>query len=254
MSSTISTHDELSSNAARRTGRTWRVVEAQHRISTAKLTDDAAEQKVLEDLIEASKPPIPAECRHLHFLLSTPFRYGAPYPIGSRFRRAGFTPGVFYSSEHPHTAIAEICFHRILFFAESPDTNWPSDAGEYTVFAVDYAAQSIDITIHPFDSRLRYWMHPNRYEECQILAELARNAGIQMIKYASVQDRYNRPNHAISSCQAFTDTEPITPQTWRLLFGSNGARALREMPSEAIDFDRRAFAVDPRILIMRWNR
>jgi hypothetical protein len=110
------------------------------------------------------------------------------------------------------------------------------------------------VCCHPFDSRLRYWMHPNRYEECQTLAELARNAGIQMIKYASVRDRYNRPNRAISSCPAFTDTEPITPQTWRLLFGSNGARALREMPSEAIDFDRRAFAVDPRILKMRWNR
>lgn len=146
MSSSISTLDELSSSSTRSAGLTWRVVEAQNRISTAKLTDNAAEQIILEELIEQTKPPLPAECQHLHFLLSTPFRYGAPYPIGSRFRRSGFTLGVYYASEHPHTAIAELCFHRLLFFSESPSTKWPSDAGEYTVFAADYAAKSLDLT------------------------------------------------------------------------------------------------------------
>ena len=43
-----------------------------------KLVDTLAEQALLEDLIESSKPPVPVECRHLHYLLSTPFRYGAP--------------------------------------------------------------------------------------------------------------------------------------------------------------------------------
>ena len=104
MPSNISTPEELSSSARPAAGRCWRVVEAQHVISTAKLTDTAAEQRVLEERIEKSKPQIPPECRHLNFLLSTPFRYGAPYPRGSRFRRAGHTLGVFYGAESADTA------------------------------------------------------------------------------------------------------------------------------------------------------
>ena len=85
-----------------------------------KIVDTLAEQGLLETLLERSKPPVPPECRHLHYLLATPFRYGAPYPTGSRFRRAGHTPGVFYASTSASTAIGELVFHRLLFFAESP--------------------------------------------------------------------------------------------------------------------------------------
>ena len=108
-------------------GRSWRAVEAQHRVSTAKLTDNLGEQERLEILIEAAKPAIPIECRHLHYLLATPFRYGAPYPVGSRFRRAGLTAGVFYCSKLALTAMTELAFWRLLFFSESPDTPWPTN-------------------------------------------------------------------------------------------------------------------------------
>jgi hypothetical protein len=255
MSLPISTPAELSSNSRAATGRCWRVVEAQNQISTAKLTDTAAEQHALEVLIEQTKPPVPPECRHLNFLLSTPFRYDAPYPAGSRFRRAGRTAGVFYGSEHPHTAIAELCFHRLLFFSDSPDTQWPGNAGEYTAFAVDYASpRSIDLTQPPFDSRSASWTHVTRYDECQTLADLARAEGIAIIKYSSVRDPSHRLNVALLSCCAFAGTEPMARQTWRILLGSNGARALCEMPHEAIDFNKQAFADDPRIAAMRWER
>ena len=85
----------LSSDARDLSGRCWRLVEAQHHVSTAKLTDTPQEQRRLEELLEESKPPVPPECRHLSYLLFTPFRYGAPYPRGSRFRRAGLPPAFF---------------------------------------------------------------------------------------------------------------------------------------------------------------
>jgi len=255
MSSGISTLAELSSSSRRASGRCWRVVEAQNQISTAKLTDTAAEQHALELLIEETKPPVPPECRHLNFLLSTPFRYGAPYPRGSRFRKAGLTLGVFYGSENPDTAIAELCFHRLLFFSESPDTKWPANAGEYTTFAAEYATRlAIDLTRPPFDNRADIWMHETRYDECQELAELARAAEIEMIRYASVRDPRNKINVAILNCRAFANAEPVARQTWRVLIGSNGARALCEMPKETIDFNREAFQNDPRIAAMRWDR
>lgn len=255
MSLTISTREELSSNSRRASGRSWRLVEAQHRVSTIKLTDTAAEQILLENLIEGTKPNIPSECQHLNFLLSTPFRYGAPYPKGSRFRKAGRTLCVFYASENVDTAIAELCFHRLLFFAESPDTKWPSDAGEFTAFAVEYATpQAIDLTRAPLDDRADKWMHLTRYDECQELAELARNAGVEIIKYASARDPRQKLNVALLTCRAFARAEPTDRQTWRILFGSNGARALCEMPREMIDFDRVAFHRDPRIAAMHWDR
>jgi hypothetical protein len=115
----------LSSEAKRLAGTCWRVVEAQHVVSTMALVDTLDEQLVLEQLIDASKPPVPPPCRGLHYLLSTPFRYGAAHPGGSRFRRAGLTPGVFYASVLTATAVAEMAFRRLLFYAESPATPGP---------------------------------------------------------------------------------------------------------------------------------
>jgi len=255
MSSIISTRDELSSNRKTLSGRCWRVVEAQNQISTTKLTDTRSEQRALELLIEETKPPVPAECRHLNFLLSTPFRYGAPYPRGSRFRRAGFTPGVFYASERVDTAIAELCFLRLLFFSESPDTKWPANAGEYTAFAAEYATtRSVDLTAPLFDSRSAVWMHPTDYEPCQALADIAREADIELIRYASVRDPEHYANLALLTCRGFANSEPVAHQTWQLLFGGNGARAVCELPRRMLDFNRAAFVADPRIASMTWER
>src|ERR1700694_4010704 len=127
MSSSTSIADALLSSIRPAEGRCWRFVEAQHIVSTTKLTDTLAEQRRLETLIDETKPAIPAECRDLNFLLSTPFRYGGTYPNGSRFRRAGLTHGLFYAAQREETAAAEITYYRLLFFAESPDTPWPTN-------------------------------------------------------------------------------------------------------------------------------
>jgi hypothetical protein len=219
-----------------------------------KLTDNSAEQALLERLIEDSKPPIPSECRHLDFLLFTPFRY-TPYPQGSRFRRAGLTPGVFYASETPDTAIAEVCFYRLLFFSESPDTPWPGNAGEYTAFACDYAtSRAIDLTRPPFDNRHASWTHPIDYTACQGIADLARAADVDAIRYESVRDPSHRANIALLTCTAFASPEPVARLTWRILLIDTGARAHCEMPRQSLDFDRAAFAGDSRISSMRWDR
>jgi hypothetical protein len=67
-------------------GAVWRVVEAQHRISTNRLADSLEDQARLEALAEAAKPDLPKEAQGLHYLLASPFRYG--HGTVSRFRRA----------------------------------------------------------------------------------------------------------------------------------------------------------------------
>src|SRR3954447_16923996 len=94
----------LASEHRRLGGDAWRVVESQSRYSTMKIVDDVDEQEILEAALEHSKPAIPEACRHLHWLLATPFRY-APYPTGSRFRRARQVDGCLYASERIETAI-----------------------------------------------------------------------------------------------------------------------------------------------------
>ena len=218
-----------------------------------KLVDTIAEQQLLEDLLERSKPPVPPECRGLHYLLATPFRYGALYPAGSRFRRAGLTAGVFYASLAPETAVAEIAFHRLLFFADSPATPWPINASEYTAFSVQFKTRkAVDLTVAPFDRDAALWLHPTNYAACQDLADAARTAGVQTIGYASA--RVPGRNIALLTGAALASREPIERQVWRLQVGSPGVRAICVAPERRLGFDRAAFAADARIAALRWER
>lgn len=220
-----------------------------------KLVDTLAEQALLEDLIESSKPQVPVECRHLHYLLSTPFRYGALYPLGSRFRRAGLTSGVFYASLKVETAICEMAFHRLLFFAESPDTPWPANAGEHTAFSVRFrVVAGLDLTEAPFDGDAERWTHPTDYSSCQELAETARAAGVQALRYRSARDGAGGINVALLACAAFRSPEPLERQLWRLHLGPAGVRAIGSTPKQRLGFDRASFSADPRIAAMPWER
>lgn len=244
----------LSSERRRLSGLCWRGVEAQHVASTMKIVDTLAEQILLETLLEETKPPVPAECRGLHYLLATPFRYGAPYPSGSRFRRAGFSPGVFYGSTVPSTAVAETAFHRLLFFADSPATPWPGSAGEYTIFSARFrTAAGLDLTAPPLSADRQRWTHPTDYTACQDLADDAREARVQVLKYASARLE-GGVNLALLTCGAFAAREPQERQTWRLHVGAHGVRAVCGFPEVRLEFDRQAFAADPRVAGLKWER
>jgi len=232
----------------------WRSVEAQHRVSTMKLVDTLEEQSLLETLIDQSKPPLPPDCRHLHYLLGTPFRYGAPYPSGSRFRRAGSTPGVFYASNAPLTAMVETAFHRLLFFADSPATPWPANPGEFTVFSARFRTSAgLDLTRAPFNADVSRWTHRTDYTACQSLADLAREAAIDVVRYASARAE-GAVNYALLACRAFAGREPIERQTWRLHLGPSGVRGLCDFPAARFALDRAALAADGRIAALAWDR
>ncbi len=248
------TRAALSSERRRLSGICWRVVEAQHRVSTMKLVDTLDEQSALESLIEATKPRLPSDCQQLHYLLATPFRYGAPYPSGSRFRRAGMTAGVFYASRTSSTAIAEMTFHRLLFFADSPQTPWPADAGDLTAFSVRFRTSvALDLTAPPFVAERARWAHPTEYAACQSLADTAREADVEVLRYPSARDA-DGINIALLVCRAFGTREPIERQTWRLSLNAHGARAVCEFPELRLEFAPAAFAADPRIAALRWQR
>jgi hypothetical protein len=235
-------------------GTCWRLVEAQHHVPTMKLVDTLAEQSALESILERTKPPVPPDCSGLHYLLATPFRYGAPYPAGSRFRRAGLTAGVFYASKQAETAVAEMAFHRLLFFADSPSTPWPARAGDYTAFAARYGTTAgLDLAAPPLDRDRPKWTHPTAYGPCQDFADAARDAGAEILRYPSARHA-GGVNVALLTCRGFASAEPIERRTWRILLTARGARAVCDFPESRLEFGRDAFSGDPRIASLRWDR
>jgi hypothetical protein len=98
------------------------------------------------------------------------------------------------------------------------------------------------------------WRHLTNYDACQTLADVARTANIEIIRYQSVRDVRKGLNLAMLTCRVFTKDDPSAYQTWRLQLSPTGARAIREFPKLIIEFDRKAFADDPRIAAMNWVR
>ena len=217
-------------------GQVWRLVEAQHVVSTMRLVDGLEEQQVLEDILEATKPPVPPDCAHLDYLLAAPFRYGC-YPADSRFRRRGRTPGVFYASERPETAVAETVWYRLRFFHESPDTPLPVNAADYTAFATRVATgAALDLTAPPLNRRAGEWSDPDDYSACLDLADQAREAGVGIIRYASARHPDAWPNTALLTCAAFAEAKPHQRRSVRIHLRRDSAQIFAELPRARYEF------------------
>jgi hypothetical protein len=231
----------LASETHAASGRLWRVVEHQYTISSRKVVDTDAEQAVLETLLEATKPNYPAECEHLDYLLKTPFRYH-PVPPGSRFRRPGPGPGVFYACEDRRTALAEMVYWRYRFFHASPGTPLPRHAEQLTLFGVAYeATRALDLTRPPLHREHGTWTDPCDYTGTQQLAEAARRAGVESLRYASVRDPATGYNVALLACRVFCDPAPGPLQSWSLYLSDLEATCRRTVSAEVYAFARDGF-------------
>lgn len=221
----------------------FRIVEAQHRISTDRLVDDLAEQDVLEWLIEEVKPTIPPEARGLHHLLGTPFRYGHVKP--TRFRRADERPGIFYGSEAQRTAVAETAYWRLRFFAASPGARLPETTLEHWAFSVPVKVErALDLTEPPLLAGRVAWTDPEDYSACQRLAQQARRIGSQLIRYESVRDPPAGRNAALFDPAAFQKPVPSSAGTWHFRFRGNKLTAFAAQPStERHDFTFEQFGL-----------
>jgi RES domain len=257
MSSITWTAGAIASSATSLNLACWRVVQGRSAAASAKLTDSLAEQMALENVIdefERDLVDIPQECRHLDRALSGPFR-AVPYRSDSRFRRAGSSTGVFYSAENRETALAEGAFYRLLFFAESPDTSWPSNPIEHSAFSASIASErAIDLTKPALDRDHALWTDRTNYAACLELSDVAREAGIEIIRYESVRDPQARANVAVLTCRAIDGNRVRDQQTWHFQLDRNGVRATCESPYAALEFGRNAFSADRRIAAMNWER
>ena len=223
----------------------WRLVEAQHRISTNRLAANSEDQALLERLVEEVKPALPVAARGLHYLLATPFRYG--HRKASRFRRANERPGIFYASEHVATAVAETAYWRLSFFSRSPGFRPPANVVEHTAFTIFIAAErALDLTAAPFAVRAERWIDPADYSLCQEFGTKARSIDTQAIRYGSARDPEHRANLALFDPHAFKAPAPTIEQTWHLRYEDDRLTAFAAFPSsERLSFTFATFGLSP---------
>jgi RES domain len=213
--------------------RLWRAVEAQHIASTLRLVDSVEEQALLERILEASKPAIPADALDLHYLLATPFRYSSP--IGSRFR-APADVGVWYGAEKQRTACAEVGFWRWRFLMDSAALKVLGPAPQ-TVFRAGIRGRIVDLTEPPFKRVRAEWTHPSDYGATQGFATIAREADIDAIRYESVRDPEHGSAVAVLNPRCFRPQKPLAQETWFLTVRRELAVWQRE--GESFQFDAR---------------
>ncbi len=155
-----------------------------------------------------------------------------------------------FVDQGPRTAVVEAAFHRLLFFADSPDTPWPDNAAEYTAFSARYrTAAGLDLAAAPLAADRTRWTHPTNYGPCQDLADAARAAGVEEVRYESARapGPPSGVNIALLTCRAFGSREPVERQTWRIHLGPGVIRAICTFPEAGFEVPHEAFARDPRI-------
>lgn len=199
------------------------------------LVDTLAEQRLLEDLLERAKPPLPDDTAGLHYLLATPFRY-PPTAFGSRFRRPG-DPGVFYGADAVRTACAELGYWRWRFLMASPALDTIDPAAQ-TVFQVTVRGVAIDLREPPYRKQRKRWTDRADYRACQAEAAAARKRGVALIRYQSVRDPESGGATAVLTPAAFAEKKPRKLETWYLGVTRERVRWTRErFRGESLGFD-----------------
>ncbi|MGB5325924.1 MAG: RES family NAD+ phosphorylase [Pseudomonadales bacterium] len=223
----------------------WRVVETQEIAATQTITRSAAEQSRLEELLDASKPPVPDDCDGLSYLLYTPFRY-PPLSHGSRFG-GRFERGIFYASLVPEAAFAE-CALYLWLFQQGPREMGPlaSIRDQRTAFSAQLkSAKAIDTSRDAFKKVQRKISDAANWNFSQQLGSALRAVKSGFCLYASPR-LDGAVNVAVFDPKSFAEQEPREIQHWHLALDTERCRFSRRTSSgdQTIEFEYAQFTVE----------
>ncbi|MGB4074113.1 RES family NAD+ phosphorylase [Pseudomonas sp.] len=195
-------------------GRLVRLVESQAQVATLQLVDTLAEQALLEELLETSKPPLPHNAEPLHYLLKTPFRY-PPLRWGSRFGSV-HEPSLFYGALRIETAMAEAAYYRFLLWdgmASPPPSG--RILSEHCTFEARYQVErGIQLQRAPFASFQAQLCHASAYQDTQALGVAMRGAGVEAFEYRSARCPLGGNNVALFVPEALAEKRPRNLLSW----------------------------------------
>jgi hypothetical protein len=195
------------------TGTIFRLVESQEQVATNSLVRTLAEQALLEDLIESSKPSLPPATIGLHYLLATPFRY-PPLPYGSRFG-SRFEPSLFYAARKAATTLAEGAYYRFVFWSGmSVPPAKPLHTRHTMSKAGIHAEHALQLQLPPFDEFGAELTHRSAYTATQALGSAMRTAGIAAFEYQSARDPLAGIDVALFTPEALASRTPHILEEW----------------------------------------
>jgi len=220
-----------------------RLVESQEQVATNSLVRTLAEQALLEDLIEGSKPKLQGPAIGLHYLLATPFRY-PPLPWGSRFGRR-FEPSLFYAARSIATVLAESAYYRFVFWSGMAVLPPASLATRHTLFSVAIGtSRGLRLQHPPFDDHAAALLDRRHYGATQALGTAMRDAGIEAFEYRSARDPQQGLNVALFTPAALGSPKPDILDEWlcqttaeRVSYYSRSGGGVREFPLETFRVD-----------------
>jgi hypothetical protein len=220
------------SGVRQRSALLWRGVEAQHVVSTMRLADSLQEQRLLEDLLEASKPPLPPGCADRHYLVFTPFRYRSP--VASRFRRP-HDPGVWYGADDLRTACAEVAYWKWRFLMDSEGLAADALQTEHSFFQAQARGKCVDLTGSPWKAASPAWRDTSDFSDCHALSEAARERDLAWIRYASARLAEGICG-AVLKPDALSIPRPLEQQTWACKTTAAGAYLQRAGQADRYEF------------------
>lgn len=231
-------------------GELYRIVESQEQVATLGLVDSLDEQSLLEEMLEAAKPPLPPETHGLHYLLATPFRY-PPLRHGSRYGRR-HEPSLFYGSLGPNTCLAECAWYRLLFWhgMETPPSR--RIRTRHTLFQTAYAAQrGLRLQEPPCADHHATLAHPSDYTTTQALGTAMREAGIEAFEFPSARCPERGINVALFTPSALAATRPAYTEEWWCDVDGEQVTFLNAATRHTRRFAASLFHVDGRLPFMK---
>lgn len=217
-------------------GEVLRMVESQEQVATQRLVGNLLEQDLLEELLEASKPPRRSATGRLDYLLATPFRY-PPLRHGSRFGRR-HEPALFYAACTRPALLAEAAYYRFVFWYGMKAPPARMLRTQHTAFGAQIRAhRAYRLDEPPFDVHRALLSSPVDYAATQSLGTSLRAAGADALVYHSARDPAGGLNAALYTPAAFVRPQPSFREEWlcettteRVSFRARGALGVHTLP------------------------
>jgi hypothetical protein len=227
-------------------GTLLRLVESQEQVATNALVRSLDRQAVLEDMLEATKPPRRRGTGPLHYLLATPFRY-PPLKHGSRFGTRS-EPSLFYGSRETRTVLAEAAYYRFVFWSGMARAPAGKLDTQHTLFGAAWRTEhGLQLQAPPFDRYRARLASPTDYRASQALGSAMRAAGIAAFEFVSARDPQGGLNVALFTPAAFARKAPVSQDAWLCELSGERVRFRAVHGGVPYDFPRTLFEIDGRL-------
>lgn len=191
-------------------GQGFRLIECQETVATTEIVSSLENQAILEEMLDTqSKPSYRPGTEHLHYPISTPFRY-PPLRHGSRFG-GRFEASLFYGGTSEYVTLCEAAFYRFFFYydMETPPLNSVLQT-QHTLFKFKYKTDvGVQLQYPPFDIYDDDLRAPINYTTTQALGTVMREKGIKGFEYRSARDRDGGINVALYDASPLTHNKLV---------------------------------------------